>query len=126
MLMPVAAVYFYSVYLFLQLTAHIAAFLGGFFALAVTHAIPPMVMAISLAAFSTLCGCLTPYASGHASFSLGKGTIHYLVFRVGFLVSGNHLIIWFIIGLGWWKLLELLVSQGTLRDHADISKIFLN
>lgn len=106
LLMLVASVYFYSMYLFSQLTAHIAAFIGGFFALASAHSMPPMVTAISLAAFSTLCGCLTPYASGPCIIYFGQGYNSLSRwFRVGFLVSLYHLSIWFVIGLGWWKLL---------------------
>lgn len=106
LLMLLGVIYFYSMYLFSQMTAHIAAFITGFFALAVAHDIPPMAMAILFAGFSTLCACLTPYASGPCIIYFGQGYVPLARwFRVGFLVSLYHISIWFTLGFAWWKLL---------------------
>jgi DASS family divalent anion:Na+ symporter len=105
-LMLLALVYFFSMYLFSQLTAHIAAFIGGYFALASTYSIPPMTMVALFAGFSTLCGCLTPYASGPCIIYFGQGYVPLVRwFRVGFLVGIYHITIWFTVGMMWWKLL---------------------
>jgi len=105
-MMILALIYFFSMYLFSQLTAHIAAFIGGYFALAMAYSIPPFTMAALFAGFSTLCGCLTPYASGPCIIYFGQGYVPLTRwFRVGFLVGLLHIAVWFTIGMGWWKLL---------------------
>lgn len=105
-LMLLALVYFFSMYLFSQLTAHIAAFIGGYFALATVYSIPAMTMAALFAGFSTLCGCLTPYASGPCIIYFGQGYVPLQRwFRVGFAVGIYHIVIWFSAGMVWWKIL---------------------
>ncbi len=101
-----ALIYFYSMYLFSMLTGHIAAFIGGFFAIAVAYEIPPLTMAALFAGFSTLCGCLTPYSSGPEIMYFGQGYVPLTRwFKVGFLVSLYHIFIWLTFGMAWWKLL---------------------
>ena len=105
-LMLLGLIYFFSMYLFSQLTAHIAAFIGGYFALASVHSIPAMTMAAMFASFSTLCGCLTPYASGPCIIYFGQGYVPQVRwFRVGLAVAFYHIVIWFSVGMAWWKLL---------------------
>lgn len=106
LLMILALIYFFSMYFFSQLTAHIAAFIGVFFTIALNHSAPPLIIAILFAGFSTLCGCLTPYSSGPAIIYFGQRYVTMSNwFRVGFLIAVYHIIIWFTVGMAWWKLL---------------------
>ncbi|MEQ8879233.1 MAG: DASS family sodium-coupled anion symporter [Cyclobacteriaceae bacterium] len=101
-----ALIYFYSMYLFSMLTGHIAAFIGGFFAIAMAYSIPPLTMAALFSGFSTLCGCLTNYSSGPEIMYYGQGYVPLLRwFKVGFLLSIYHIAIWLTFGLAWWKFL---------------------
>lgn len=101
-----AIIYFYSMYGFSMLTGHISAMVGAFLLIAVAADAPPFLMVAMLAYFSTLCGCLTHYSTGPVViyFGLGYHTVPDW-FRVGFLVSLFHMVIWLGIGLPWWKLL---------------------
>lgn len=106
LLLILALIYFFSMYFFSQLTAHIAAFIGVFFTIALSHSIPPMLTAILFAGFSTLCGCLTPYSSGPAIIYFGQGYVTMSQwFKVGFMMALYHIVIWFTFGMVWWKVL---------------------
>ncbi len=105
-LLLLAMIYFYSMYGFSMLTAHISAFLGGLFVLCAKLNTPPMVTVAMLCYFSNLCACLTHYSTGPVViyFSYGYVTIHRW-FVVGFLMSLYHLVIWGGLGLLWWHYL---------------------
>ena len=95
LLVIIALIYFYSMYLFSMLTAHIAAMVGLFFALLLTTNVPPLVTIALIAYFSNLCGCLTNYSTGPVVIYFGLGYVEPARwFRIGFLVSLLHLTIW--------------------------------
>jgi DASS family divalent anion:Na+ symporter len=101
-----AIVYFYSMYGFSMLTAHISAMVVAFMAVALAAGAPPMVTIALLAYFSCLCGATTNYSTGPVIIYFGLGYVEPVKwFRVGFLVSLYHLAIWLGLGLAWWKLL---------------------
>ncbi len=101
-----AVVYFYSMYAFSMLTGHILAFAGVFFTVAALAGAPPLVMVALIAYFSNLCGCTTNYSTGPVVIYYG---LEYVPagrwFRIGFLMSLVHLVIWLGGGLLWWKFL---------------------
>ena len=101
-----ALVYFYSMYAFSMLTAHISALATAFFAVALAAGAPPFLTVALLAYFSNLCGCTTNYSSGPIIVYFGLGYVpSNRWFGVGFAVSLFHLAVWFGVGLPWWKLL---------------------
>lgn len=101
-----ALFYFYSMYAFSMLTAHIAAMVAPFLAVCLAAGAEPMVAVALFAYFSCLCGCTTNYSSGPVIIYFGLGYVSAPSwFRVGFLVSLLHLIIWIGGGLIWWKIL---------------------
>lgn len=101
-----ALVYFYSMYAFSMLTAHIAAMVAAFLVIAKAAAVPALVAVPLLAYFSDLCACLTPYSSGPVIIHFGAGYVSARRwFRTGFIVSLFHVVIWIPLGLLWWKLL---------------------
>ena len=101
-----AVVYFYSMYGFSMLTGHIAAMVAAFMAVALAAGTPPLLMVALLAYTSNLCGCTTNYSTGPIIIYFGLGYVPVATwFRVGFIVSLFHLIVWLGAGLVWWKVL---------------------
>lgn len=98
--------YFYSMYAFSMLTAHIAAMVAPFLSVCLAAGGEPMLAVAVFAYFSCLCGCTTNYSSGPVIIYFGLGYVKApRWFQVGFIVSIAHLIIWLGVGLVWWKLL---------------------
>ncbi len=102
----IAVVYFYSMYAFSMLTGHILAFVGVFFTVAAAVRTPPLVMIAMIGYFSNLCGCTTNYSTGPVVIYFGLGYVPVGEwFRIGFLISLLHLVVWLGGGLLWWKVL---------------------
>ena len=101
-----ALIYFYSMYFFSMLTAHIVAMAGAIFIVAKGVDLNPLLIVGVFAYFSNLCGCLTNYSTGPVIIYFGNG---YLLpiswFKIGFLVSIYHIIIWLGAGSIWWKII---------------------
>ena len=101
-----ALVYFYSMYGFSMLTAHISAMAAAFLALCAAAGVPAMLAIPLFGAFSNLCAATTNYSTGPVIIYFGLGYVPTRTwFRVGFAVSLFHLAVWIPVGLGWWKLL---------------------
>jgi len=101
-----ALVYFYSMYMFSMLTAHIAAMVAAFLALSYGAGAPAMLTVALLAYFSNLCACTTYYSSGPIVIYFGLGYVSSgKWFSTGFLISLFHMVIWLGIGMMWWKFL---------------------
>lgn len=99
-------IYFYSMYMFSMLTAHIFAMVSIFLGLTITLDTEPILTAGIFAYFSCLCGCLTYYSTGPVIIYFGLGYVSSAKwFTTGFIISLFHLIIWLGIGLIWWKLI---------------------
>lgn len=99
-------IYFYSMYAFSMLTAHIASMAAPFLAVCVATGGPGMVAAAVFAYFSCLCGCMTNYSTGPIIIYYGLGYVQAPEwFRVGFFISVFHIVIWVVFGLIWWKIL---------------------
>ena len=102
-------VYFYTRYFFASAMAHISAMYLAFLAAAIAVGTPPMIAAIGLGYTSTLSMSLTQYAGGPgpALFGSGYNTTGQW-WGVSFIASIFSLIIWFVVGglwmklLGWW------------------------
>lgn len=101
-----AVIYFYSMYGFSMLTAHISAMVAAFFGVALAAGAPPLVTVALFAYFSCLCACTTNYSTGPVIIYFGLGYVPVgKWFGIGFLISLYHLVIWLGLGLVWWKLL---------------------
>lgn len=101
-----AMVYFYSMYFFSMLTAHIVAFSGTIFLVGQGADIPPILLVGIIAYFSNLCGCLTNYSTGPIIIYFGNGYVKPKAwFQIGFIVSVYHLVIWLGVGSLWWKVI---------------------
>lgn len=101
-----ALIYFYSMYAFSMLTAHISALVVVFFGVALGVGAPAMLTVAILAYFSNLCGCTTNYSTGPVVIYFGLGYVPAQTwFTKGFQVSIFHLVIWLGGGMMWWKIL---------------------
>ena len=102
----IVIIYFYSMYLFSMLTAHIVALASAMMLVASEINFAPLVTISCIAYFSNLSGCLTNYSTGPIIIYFGNGYLSTLKwFKVGFLVSLYHLTIWLGIGSVWWRIL---------------------
>ena len=105
-LILLAIIYFYSMYGFSMLTGHIMAFIAAFITIASELQMPPLITIALFAYFSTLCACLTNYSSGPVIIYFGLEYVEIgRWFKVGFIVSLFHMLIWLGAGLFWWKIL---------------------
>ena len=100
--------YLYVHYGFASMTAHTTALYPGFLAAAIAAGVPPMLAALHLAFFSNLNACLTHYGTGSAPVYFGEGYVPQSVWwKIGFIASLVHLVVWFGLGTFWWKLVGL-------------------
>ncbi|MCX7779739.1 MAG: anion permease [Negativicutes bacterium] len=104
----ILVIYMYSQYAFAGLSAHVTAMFPALATVAIAAGAPPAVTVLSMGFVSSLCGCLTHYASGPSPIFFGAG---YTELRpwwiIGFVVSLTHMIIWIGIGSIWWKVLGM-------------------
>jgi len=101
-----ALIYFYSMYGFSMLTAHISALAVVFFGVAAGVGAPAMLTVAMIAYFSNLCGCTTNYSTGPVIIYFGLGYVPAKTwFAKGFMISIFHLTIWLGAGMIWWKIL---------------------
>jgi DASS family divalent anion:Na+ symporter len=101
-------VYLYSQYGFASMTAHVAAMYAAFLAVAVGLGAPGYLSALLLAYGGCLCYSLTHYSAGPGPIFYGAGLVDLPTWwRIGFLTSVLHLVIWGVTGPFWWKFLGL-------------------
>ena len=81
----IVIIYFYSMYLFSMLTAHIVALASAMMLVASEINFAPLVTISCIAYFSNLSGCLTNYSTGPIIIYFGNGYLSTLKwFKVGF------------------------------------------
>lgn len=101
-------VYIYSQYGFASMTAHVAAMYAAFLSVAVGLGAPEYLSALLLCYGGCLCYSLTHYSAGPGPIFYGAGFVDLPTWwRIGFLTSLLHIIIWGISGPFWWKFLGL-------------------
>ncbi len=101
-------IYLYSQYGFASMTAHVAAMYAAFLAVAVGLGAPGYLSALLFAYAGCLCYSLTHYSAGPGPIFYGAGFVPLPTWwRIGFLTSLLHLVIWVGTGPFWWKLLGL-------------------
>jgi DASS family divalent anion:Na+ symporter len=104
--LSLALIYFYSMYFFSMLTAHILALAGAIFMIASGVDLNPFIIVGVIAYFSNLSGCLTNYSTGPIIIYFGNGYLLPLPwFKIGFLVSIYHLVVWLGVGSIWWRII---------------------
>jgi len=103
-----AVVYFYTHYFFASNVAHIGAMYPPFLLVAIALGAPPLLVVLVLAFFSSLFGGLTHYGCGPAPILYASGYVSLPKWwKIGAIVSVINILIWFVVGGLWWKLLNL-------------------
>lgn len=101
-------VYSYCHYMFASATAQVAAMYSVFLAVGIAVGIPGPMLAIFLGACPTLMGSLTHYGHGPAPIFFGSTYVDMKDWwKQGFFMSVLFLLVWFIVGGLWWKLIGL-------------------
>ena len=101
-------VYFYIHYFFASVTAHVSALFAPFLAVAISVGTPPLLAALALGFFGTLCGGLTHYGMGQAPILYSTGYVDLKSWwKMGIILCTMYLIIWAVAGGLWWKWLGI-------------------
>jgi len=107
-LMILFVVYNYIHYGFASNTAHVVALFSAFSSVAVAAGAPVMVTCILLGVLANTCSTLTHYACGVSPIFFGAGYITQGEWwRLGFILSIVHFVIWIGIGMPWMKFLGM-------------------
>lgn len=107
-LVVLLVVYLYTHYAFASSAAHVMAMFPVFLGIAIAAGAPPLLAALTLAFFSSLYASLTHYGTGSAVVLFGAGYVRQTRWwKIGFVVSLLHLVIWLGVGFGWWKVIGL-------------------
>jgi len=100
--------YYYSHYLFASATAHVTAMYGAMLAVAVAVGTPPLLAALALAFITNLHMGITHYGTGPAPVYFGPGYVTMgQWWGLAFVLSLVHLLVWFPIGMVWWRIIGL-------------------
>ncbi|KAK4366995.1 hypothetical protein RND71_014875 [Anisodus tanguticus] len=102
------AAYFFIHYLFASQTAHVAALYSAFLGICLASKVPGLCAALALGYNTNLFGALTHYSSGQAAVYYGAGFVELRdVFKLGIIIALINIVIWGVVGAGWWKILGL-------------------
>ncbi|AIL31938.1 C4-dicarboxylate ABC transporter [Basilea psittacipulmonis DSM 24701] len=98
--------YMYAHYFFASTTAHITAMFGAFYVAGISLGAPPMLLALIMAAASSIMMSLTHYATGTSPVIFNSGYVTMGEWwKAGFIMSVVNLLIFIFIGGIWWKVL---------------------
>jgi DASS family divalent anion:Na+ symporter len=105
-LIILALVFFYAHYAFASITAHVTAMFIPFLAVTVAVGAPAGLTVLVLTYFANLSAGLTHYGTTPAPVYFGLGYVtQKRWWTVGLIASILNILIWSIVGLGWWKVL---------------------
>ncbi|KAL3524842.1 hypothetical protein ACH5RR_013214 [Cinchona calisaya] len=100
--------YFFIHYLFASQTAHVGALYSAFLGMHLASKVPGPLAVLALAYNTNLFGALTHYSSGQAAVYYGGGYVRlHDVFKLGIAIALINLVVWGLVGAGWWKALHL-------------------
>ena len=108
LMLAIALLYFYVHYFFASVTTHIVSMFLPFASVLVAAGAPPALTVFSLAILANLAACLTHFGTTPGPILYSAGYVATgRWWKVGFLISFLHLLVWGIVGLMWWKVLRL-------------------
>lgn len=106
MLIALSVVYTYAHYGLASNTAHIMALFGAFASILVAAGAPTLGVAILYGTLANSCSMLTHYGCGVTPIFFGA---NYMPqgewWKIGFIITTLHLVVWMLIGLPWMGLL---------------------
>lgn len=102
------AAYFFIHYLFASQTAHVASLFSAFLGMCLASKVPGLLAALALGYNTGLFGALTHYSSGQSAVYYGAGYVELRdFFKLGIIMALINIVIWGLVGAGWWKILGL-------------------
>ncbi|OAC98452.1 hypothetical protein MUCCIDRAFT_119419, partial [Mucor lusitanicus CBS 277.49] len=101
-----AVAYFLTTFMFSSLSAHTVAFVATFLDAGHSLGANPMILTCLLAYFGALGGCMTNFSTGSLAMYYAPGYVsRSRWFIIGGQVAVFYLVIYFTVGMGWWKIL---------------------
>ena len=101
-----ALVFFYAHYAFASITAHVTAMFIPFLAVTVAVGAPAGLTVLVLTYFANLSAGLTHYGTTPAPIYFGLGYVtQKRWWIIGLIASILNILIWSVVGMGWWKVL---------------------
>lgn len=106
MLIVLSIVYVYAHYGLASNSAHVMALFGTFAAVLITAGAPALGVLIILGVLANSCSFLTHYGCGVTPIFFGANYMSQgQWWKIGFLISTMHIVVWLLIGLPWMKLI---------------------
>ena len=103
-LVGILIIYFYAHYFFASITAHMLAMFPPFVAVLIGIGVPPPLAVYSLLCTANLTAGLTHYGTTTGPILFGTGYVTRAEWwKVGFITSVAHIVIWLTVGAAWWK-----------------------
>ena len=103
-LVGILIVYYYAHYFFASITAHMLAMFPPFVAVLIGIGVPPPLAVYSLLCTTNLTAGLTHYGTTTGPILFGTGYVTRAQWwKVGFITSVAHIVIWLTAGAMWWK-----------------------
>ena len=103
-LVGILIVYYYAHYFFASITAHMLAMFPPFVAVLIGIGVPPPLAVYSLLCTTNLTAGLTHYGTTTGPILFGTGYVTRAQWwKVGFITSVAHIVIWLTAGAAWWK-----------------------
>lgn len=104
-----AIAYFLTTFMFSSLSAHTVAFVGTFLDAGHVLGAQPMLLTAFISYFGALGGCMTNFSTGMAAMYYAPGYVPRAKwFTVGLQMALFYLVVYFTIGVAWWKCLGWL------------------
>jgi DASS family divalent anion:Na+ symporter len=101
-------VYFYSHYAFASITTHLLAMYPAFVALLLLRHAPIGLVVFSFACFANFSAGLTHYGTTPSPMFFSRNYVSLQRWwLVGFVVSIVNIVIWTVVGFGWWHLIRI-------------------
>jgi DASS family divalent anion:Na+ symporter len=101
-------VYFYSHYAFASITSHLLAMYPAFVALLILRHAPVGLVVFSFACFANFSAGLTHYGTTPSPMFFSRNYVSLQRWWLaGFLVSIVNIVIWTVVGFGWWHLIRI-------------------
>ena len=105
-LLILALVFFYAHYAFASITAHVTAMFIPFLAVTIAVGAPAGLTVLALTFFANLSAGLTHYGTTPAPIYFGLGYVtQKRWWTIGLIASILNIVIWSVVGMGWWKVL---------------------
>ncbi|MBS1788491.1 MAG: DASS family sodium-coupled anion symporter [Acidobacteria bacterium] len=99
-------IYFYAHYAFASITAHALAMYLPFLIVVLAAGAPPILSVVVLAYFSNLSAGLTHYGTTPGPIFFGTGYVSQQKWwQLGLIATVPNILIWTVVGMGWWKIL---------------------